>query len=156
MNFVALRMLMGDRAKFLGLVFAVAFSSFLIAHQSSIFSGLMLRTTSQIRDVIDADIWVMDSETQYIDEVKPLSDEDLYRVRSVQGVAWAVKLFKGLPRAKAEDGKFRTVILMGVDDSTLVGAPRKMIMGSIEDLRRPDSVIIDRAGFFFYYPKEPL
>lgn len=156
MNFVALQMLLGDRAKYFGLIFAIAFSSFLMAHQSSIFCGLMIRTTSQIIDVKDAPIWVMDKKTQYIDEVKALTDDDLYRIRGVPGVEWAVPLFKGLPRAKSADGKFRVVILMGMDDATLVGAPRDMILGSIENLRQPDAVIIDKAGYLFFFPNEPL
>ena len=47
MNFVAWRMLTGDRAKYLGLIFSIAFATFLIAQQASIFAGLMLRTASQ-------------------------------------------------------------------------------------------------------------
>jgi len=156
MNFVALKMLLGDRSKFLGLVFSIAFASFLMAHQASIFSGLMNRTRSQIRDIPDADLWVMDKETQYIDEVAALTTNDLYRVRGVSGVEWAVRLFKGNPRVRAADGRFRTVILMGLDDETLVGAPRRMLVGRIEDLRQPDAVIIDRAGFYFFFPKAPL
>ena len=35
-------------------------ASFLISQQASIFIGLMSRTTSQVIDVVDADIWVMD------------------------------------------------------------------------------------------------
>ena len=156
MNFVALKMLTGDRAKYLGLIFAIAFSSFLIAHQSSIFAGIMDRTRSQIKDITDADIWVMDRNTQYFDEVNALTENDLYRVRGVSGVKWAVPLFKGQPRAKAPDGKFRVVILLGLDDATLVGAPRKMILGSAEDLRRPDAAIIDEAGYRFFFPNEAL
>jgi len=72
MNFVALRILTGGRAKYSGLIFAIAFSTFLLENQSSIFAGIMKRTTSQILDVTDADadIWVMDKKTLYIDEVK--------------------------------------------------------------------------------------
>lgn len=44
MNWVALQMLMGDRAKYLGLIFTIAFSSFLIAQQLSIFARIMDRT----------------------------------------------------------------------------------------------------------------
>ena len=58
MSRLALRMLVGDTAKYLGLIFAIAFSSFLIAQQVSIFCSLMNRTRSQIIDVTDADIWV--------------------------------------------------------------------------------------------------
>ena len=152
MHFVAVRMLTGDRAKYLGLVFAIAFSSFLIAQQVSIFAGLLDRIRSQILDVWDADIWVMDKATQYIDEVYALRDDELYKVRGVPGVEWAVPLFKGQPVARALNGRFRAVILLGLDDSTLTGAPRKMILGSIESLREPDAVIIDLAGYHFLFP----
>jgi putative ABC transport system permease protein len=157
MNFVALKMLTGDRAKYLGLIFTVAFASFLLANQSSIFAGIMKRTASQILDVTDADIWVMDPQTEYVEETKPLTENDLYRVRGVPGVRWGVRLFKGLARATAPDGKFRTVILMGLDDSTLAGAPhQKMLLGTFSDLDQADSVVIDRAGYLYYFPDEPL
>ena len=158
MNFVALRMLTGDRAKYIGLMFVIAFSTFLLENQSSIFAGIMKRTTSQILDVTDADIWVMDKKTLYIDEVKALTDNDLYRVRSVPGVRWAVRLFKGQPRAKALDGTFRVVIMLGLDDASLVGAPArdKMLLGAVDALRQPDAVIIDRVGYSFLFPGQPL
>ncbi len=156
MNFVALKMLVADRAKYFGLIFAIAFASFLLANQISIFIGIMTRPASQILDVVDADIWVMDPQTLYDGEVYALRDSDLYRVRSVPGVEWAVPLYKGTGRAKGPDGKFRTVILMGVDDATLVGAPRKMLVGSIYDLNQPDAAILDKAGFSYFFPGEPL
>jgi len=156
MNFVALSMLTGDRAKYLGLVFAIAFSSFLLENQVSIFCGVLKRTSSQILDVTDAPIWVMDPRTEYIDEVKPLTSNALLRVRGVPGVKWAVPLFKGLPRLQAADGKFRNAILMGLDDATLVGAPRRLRLGSIAALEEPDAIIIDYAGYDFFYPGEPL
>jgi putative ABC transport system permease protein len=157
MRWIALKMLTGDRAKYFGIVFGVAFASLLMAHQISIFVGLMRRTAAQIRDVRDADIWVMDPRVQYVDEVKPLPDTDVHRVRGVEGVAWAVRLFKGPVRARMADGTFRQVVLMGLDDATLVGAPRgEMLLGSLEDLRRPDAVIVDRAGYEYMWPGEPL
>lgn len=155
MNYVAVQMLLADRAKYLGLIFAVAFSTFLMSHQSSIFIGVMDRTISQIKDVKDASIWVMDPKTQYFDEVKALSDDDLYRIRGVPGVEWAVPLFKGLPRARALDGNFRVVTMIGVDDASLVGAPRDMVLGAPEDLRKPDAVLVDRVGYEFFFPDQP-
>jgi putative ABC transport system permease protein len=149
-------MLTGDRAKYLGLIFAIAFSTFLMSHQTSIFAGLMNRTRSQILDVRDARIWVMDSKTQYADEVKALTDQDLFRIRGVSGVEWAVPLYKGLSRAKGPDGKFRAVILMGVDDASMVGAPRDLALGDVSALRHPDSIVMDRVGFKFFFPGEPL
>lgn len=158
LSWVALRMLTGDRAKYLGLVFAIAFSSFLIAQQSSLFCALMNRTRSVILDVTDADIWVMDPATQYIDEVYALKDSDVDRVRGIPGVRWAVPFFRGSSRAISPEGKFRQTILLGVDDASLAGAPepRRMVLGSIENLREPDAVVIDLAGYHFFFPGQPL
>src|SRR6476661_4006150 len=144
MNFVALRMLTGDRAKYLGLIFAIAFCTFLLENQTSIFASILKRTGSQILDVTDADVWVMDGKTEYFEETKALKDTDLTRVRGVNGVQWAVRLFKGGPVARTAAGKFSQCVVLGLDDATLVGAPREMVMGDWSRLREPDSVTIDR------------
>lgn len=156
MNFIALRMLISDKAKYFGLVFAFAFSTFLLLNQMSIFAGIMKRTGSQVLDVTDADIWVMDPYTEYFEQTKALKDTDLARVRGVEGVDFAVRLFKGNPTAKTLDGKFASTFTLGVDDSTLTGVPRKMLMGSWERLREAKSIVIDKAGYMLLYPGEPL
>ncbi len=156
MNWIAWKMLTGDRAKYLGTVFGVAFGVLLIAQQTSIFVGLMRRTAHSVIDVRDASVWVMDPQLQNADEIKPLSDSDLGRVRGVSGVEWAVRLYKGLARAKVEDGRFRQVVLMGLDDTTLVGAPVKMLEGSLANLQRPDAIIVDKAGYEYLWGSEPV
>jgi putative ABC transport system permease protein len=156
MNFIALRMLTGDRAKYFGLVFAIAFCTFLLENQTTIFANILKRTASQILDVTDAEVWVMDPKTEYWEQTKALKDTDLTRVRSVPGVEWAVRLFKGNPVAKTLAGKFAVSFLVGLDDATLAGAPRKMLMGSWERLREPDSVVVDKAGYILLFPGEPL
>jgi putative ABC transport system permease protein len=148
-------MLTGDRSKYFGLVFGVTFATLLMSQQTSIFMGIMKRTASQIIDVRDAPIWVMDNKVRYIDEVPGLPDTSLERVRGVEGVEWAVKLYKGQIRARLSDGNFRTVILFGLDDTSLVGAPQAIIAGQVGDLRRPDAVIIDKAGYEYLWPDEP-
>jgi putative ABC transport system permease protein len=156
MNFVALRMLTGDRAKYFGLVFAIAFCTFLLENQTSIFANIMKRTASQILDVTDAEVWVMDPQTEYWEQTKALKDTDLTIVRGVPGVQWAVRLFKGNPVARTRKGKFAAAFLVGIDDATLAGAPRKILLGSWERLREPDSIVIDQAGYILLFPDEPL
>jgi len=151
MNWIALRMLTGDRTKYLGLVFGVTFATLLMTQQVSIFMGILTRTGNQILDVRDADIWVMDNRVRYLDEAPGLQDIDLMRVRGVPGVAWAVRTYRGIVRARLEDGNTRNVRLSGLDDETLVGAPQEMIAGSLNDLDRPDAVIIDKAGYEYMW-----
>jgi putative ABC transport system permease protein len=153
---IAWKMLIGNRVKYLGIVFGVVFAALLIAQQSSIFCGLMLLTISQIRDTQGPDIWVMDKNVQYVDDIKPLSDTELFRVKGVPGVEWAVRFYKGIARARLEEGTYEQMILLGIDDATLVGAPEGVFMGSIADLRKPDAVIIDAVGYKRIWPGEPL
>ena len=155
MRFIAIRMLTAERSKYLGLVFAIGFCTFLLQNQMSIFAGILKRTGSQISDIAEASVWVMDPKTEYFEQTKALKDTDLLRVRGVQGVAWAVRLFKGNPIAKTESGKYAATTMIGIDDETLIGAPRKMLLGRWQDLARPDSVIVDRAGYQLLYPGEP-
>jgi putative ABC transport system permease protein len=154
MNWVAWKMLTGNRGKYFAIIMGVTFGAFLITQQASVFCGLMLLTTSQIKDIEGAEIWVMDKNMQYVDDIKPMADNELWRVRGVTGVDWAVRMYKGITRARLQDGKFQQMIMIGLDDATLVGAPRHMLVGSLDDLRRPDAVIMDEAGFHQLWPGE--
>src|SRR6478672_3137354 len=154
MSWIALKMLTGNRGKYLGIILGIGFATLLIAQQASIFCGLMLQTSGQIRDLQGAGIWVMDRNVQFSDDIKPLSENDLYRVRGVSGVSWAVRLYKGLTRSRLEDGNFQQTIMLGLDDATLVGAPPVMIKGNILDLRKPDAVIMDLEGYKLLWPNE--
>ncbi len=156
MIWIALKMLTGNRARYYAMVFGISFGCTLMAQQASIFVGLMRNTTSQIRDIQGADIWVSDPSVQFVDDITPLADTALYRVRGVPGVAWAVRLYKGLARAQFHEGNFKQFIILGLDDQTFVGAPSKMLLGSIADLRRPDAVIIDEYGYCYLWPGQPL
>jgi putative ABC transport system permease protein len=145
MNFVALKMLIGDRLKYIALVAGVAFAALLITQQASIFTGYTLRTGAWIRDTSagQADLWVMDPQVQFSEGPKPLSDTALQRVRSVTGVASAVPLYKGWLKCRLPDGTLTTVRLIGIDDATLVGGPPELVEGNLADLRRDRAVIVN-------------
>ena len=146
MNYIALKMLMGDRGKYLGIVMGLTFASLIMTQQPAIFVGLMMRSYSFITDVGLPDIWVMDPKVQFIDDVKPMQDMKLYRVRGIEGVEWAMPLYKGLIKARLANGNFQTCNVIGLDDATLVGGPATMLEGRVEDLRRSDAVIVDLDG----------
>lgn len=151
---IAIKMLMGDRAKYIGLIFGIAFATFLMSQQVSIFVGVLARTASQIWDINSANIWVMDPGVRYVDEIIAMPDIKLSKVRSVAGIEWAVPFYKGL--AVVKTGKTtQQIILLGLDNDSYVGAPHKMVAGSLQDLKRPNTMIIDKAGWEFIWGKEP-
>src|SRR5947209_2401379 len=81
-----------------------------------------------------------------------------------EGGQWAVPVYKGQARVKINPQVSRgnqatvieQVILLGLDDTSLVGAPpfRKVLAGSLRDLRMPDAVIVDNVRLQKLYPDE--
>jgi putative ABC transport system permease protein len=146
MNRIALQMLVGDRGKHFGVLLGITFACLLITLVGSMFTGIMYRFTASIRDAGDADIWVMDPKVQYFEDIKPLPETDLWRVRAVEGVGWAVPFFKGTLRAKLPNGTFQNCAVMGLDDASLAIGPPVMVQGSLADLWRTDAVIVDERS----------
>ena len=152
----ALRMLLGDPTKCLGLVFGVALSTLLVCQQVSIFFGLLGRASSVVNDVREADIWVMDPSVKTVDAPFPLRDTVLQRVRGVEGVEWAVPFFRANVQVRTREGTLENAILLGIDDASLVGVPDNFMLGSIDDLAMPDAIAMNPAGFRLLFPGEEL
>ena len=125
---LALKMLFGDTAKYLMLVAGLFFATFLIVQQASVFCGLMMWTTSTLKNV-GAPIFVVEERVEQINEINPLRDTDVSRVRSVTAVRWAMPLYSGIQRVRLESGSFKTVQLLGIDAASLAGGPVRMVRG---------------------------
>jgi putative ABC transport system permease protein len=140
---IALKMLFGERAKYAMLVSGVCFATILMTQGLALFFGILgfsYATMTNIR----APIWVVDPLVQQAADNQPLRDTDVNRVRSVEGVAWAAPLYVGIAQARLlEGGATQPVMLAGLDSDTLAGAPTRMLAGSIHELRRADSVVVD-------------
>jgi putative ABC transport system permease protein len=143
---IAIRMLTGDAQKFYGLVFGIAFSTLLITQQLTIFVSLLERGASAVFNVPAADIWVMDRVSRTTDVSYPMPSTALDKVRSVPGVKWAAPHLRANASVRTGDGDLEGVTIVGVDDATLIGLPRRMAEGRIDVLSRPDTVIIDDVG----------
>ena len=142
---LALKMLFGDRAKYAMLVCGLSFCALLMSQQTSVFCGLLQWTNATVRNV-RVPIWVADSKVEQVNEVVPMREVEVQRVRSVQGVDWAVPLFWSILQARLPDGTFQGVQLTGLDSASLVGRPAHMREGRIEDLRLPNAVIVDQVA----------
>ena len=142
---LALKMLMGDRAKYIMLVGGLTFATLLMTQQNAVFQGLLSWTTSHLRNMRAA-IWVVEAHVESANETKPLRDTDVNRVRSVTGVDFAVPLFQGILRAKTASGADKQIMLIGLHGATLFGRPAQMLAGDLALLRLPNTVVIDELG----------
>ena len=141
-------MLTGDRVKFIGLVFGVAFSTLLITQQLTIFVNLLMRGGAAAAEVSTANVWVMDPVSRTTDVIYPMPATALDRVRSVPGVAYASPMLRSNASIRTPGGDLEGVAVVGVDDSALLGLPRTMIEGDPSALMDPDAVFIDDVGYY--------
>ena len=118
---LALKMLFGDRAKYIMLICGLTFAALLMTEQASIFCGVMKWSGSTI-DNVAAPIWVVDPAVEQVNDTDAMRDTDVNRVRSVDGVAWSAPLYSGILRARLADGSFKFVQLIGIDATTFAGA----------------------------------
>src|SRR5262249_1190481 len=118
---VALKMLMGDRARYLGVLFGITFTSFLVTFAASYFCGFMTRGFALIAENPQTDVWIMDPAAASVEETTKIAASALGRVRSVEGVSSAVPLTLGTAEARFPNGRVQPFQVIGVDDATLPG-----------------------------------
>jgi putative ABC transport system permease protein len=140
---LAFKMLIGNKASCIGVIFGIFLATLLISQQSAIFLGLVDRSYRIVTDISEPTIWVMDPATESEDKLRSLPIGYLDVVKSIPGVEWAVPLGSSLIPVVTPSGTFDIAILYGVDEATLIGAPNKMLAGSVRDLRREGGIIVD-------------
>lgn len=140
---IALKMLIGNRASFMGVLFGIFLATLLISQQSAIFLGLVSRSYRTITDIPSPNIWVMDPATESDDRVRGMPDGNLDIVRSVPQIEWAVPINVVHIPLVTQAGTFQIAQLYGIDDATLIGAPAEMVEGQARDLRREGGIIVD-------------
>lgn len=143
---VAMRMLFGDRTKYITLVLGLAFAALLMNQQGAIFLGLLKQATGPLQNVTQPDLWVTDPDTPWVAEYRSLSDQKLARVRSVAGVAWAEPFINVYAVCELPSGTFKRLQMIGISRSTLAGRPPAMVEGRLEDLWIPDAIIVEQSS----------
>jgi len=152
MLWIAIRMLTGDTTKFYGLLFGIAFSTLLITQQLTIFLNLLNLGAAGVYNNGNGEVFVMDSVSVTADVTYPMPATALDRVRSVEGVEWAVPQLRSAAAVRTIQGDLEQVVIVGVDDSTFIGMPRRLIEGNNTVLAQPDTVIIDDVGSTRMFP----
>jgi len=143
---IAMKMLLGDRAKYVGLLFGITFASFLVTFAASYFCGFMTRGFALIAENPGADVWVMDPAVESTELTTNIPDSAQDRVRSVDGVASAVPLALATVDARFPNGRIQAFQLICVDDATLFGVPALKDGVPPTVLRTPDAAIVDPGG----------
>lgn len=145
MTDVALQMLYGDRSKYALLISGIGFSVVLMAQGLALLIGVINFSTATL-DNIRAPIWVVMPAVEQVEDIQPMKDTDVDRVRSVAGVAWAAPLSMVNTQGRVTStGVSKSLTVVAVDSATLAGLPRRVLAGSLMDIRKTNAVIIDEV-----------
>ncbi len=139
---LALKLLLGDRGKFLTLVIGITFAVFLMMLMTSMFFGIIQHSAANIINT-GARIWVMDPDVQTPQNSIPMPDYVLDVVRSIPGVEYAVPLYVGAGLVRLDDGTYQAATVIGLDDATLFGRPA-LLAGRTLDIYRNNAFFVVR------------
>jgi putative ABC transport system permease protein len=139
---LARRNLFHDKVRLTVTLTGVVFAVVLITVQLGLFIGFAT-TTSNISDHSGADLWVAAKGWRNFDQPAPFSERKFYQALAVPGVAAAEKYIVQFSRWKRTDGGEEGVGIVGFNIDSGVGGPWLITRGSLEDLRTPDTVMID-------------
>ncbi|MFA5731408.1 MAG: ABC transporter permease [Acidithiobacillus sp.] len=137
---IALKLLLNDKGKFATLVIGITFSVFLMMQMTSMFSGILYQSASNIVNV-GAKMWVMDPAVQSPQNSIPMPTYVLDAVRSIPGVKFAVPFYVGAGLVKLNDGTYQSATIIGLDDASLFGRPT-IISGNILDIYKNNAFIM--------------
>ena len=141
---LAWRNLAHDRSRFAVTLIGIIFAVVLIAMQIGLFLGFSDSTTNVIRHT-RADFWIVAKGSRNFEVTLPINERELFLARSVPGVAQAEALLVQFTTWKTPGGGTESVIVLGTDLNTGLAGPWNIVEGHLENLRRPDAVMIDRV-----------
>jgi putative ABC transport system permease protein len=142
---LGLKTLLYDKVRFLITVSGVAFAVTLVLVQVGLFVGLLDNSTITIRK-LGADLWITSKNSPNLDFVHQFPESNLYRARSVAGVARADNLILSFMQVALPSGAEETSIVYAMQDFGRWGVPWQVTEGTLDDLKRGAFVMFDESA----------
>lgn len=146
MGKIGLSMMFHDKSKLLGTLLGVIFAVVLTNQQLGTFLGLLAKNVMLI-DNAGADLWIAPQASESLLSAvgQTVNTSSLYRARTTQGVAWAEPILLNAAAVRLPDGGTQQVQIIGTRLPDCRGGPWNLISGSCEDLKGPDTIIVEHG-----------
>src|SRR5215472_7999483 len=141
---LAQRNLFHDKVRLAVTLTGIVFAVVLIVVELGLFIGFT-KTTSNLIDHSNADLWVTSKNVPYVEQGVPFSERKLYQVRAVPGVLEAEKFISRWVQWQRPDGRQESVQIIGMNVDGEMGRPWNLVDGRVEDLKQPDAVFMDEV-----------
>jgi len=142
---LGLKTLLHDKIRFLITVSGVAFAVTLVLVQAGLFVGLLDNSTITI-EKLGADLWVTSKNAPNLDFVHQVPESNLYRARSVKGVAKADNLILSFMQVRLPTGAEETTVVYAMDDFVGWNMPWNVTQGDVRDLKRGPFMLLDESA----------
>lgn len=142
---IALKMLFGDKIKLVMLLVGLMMPVMLIAQQGGMFTGFMKLFSATI-DRTNAPVWIMNKKVRFSDQDIPMYDSQLNHVRTIKGIEWAAPFTNVMVNIRLRGGNSEMSLITGIDSSSYIGLPSKIVEGDYHALKDSDTVFVDKTG----------
>lgn len=139
---LARKNLLEDKPRFLVAQAGIMFAVSLVTIQTGIFNGFT-RSTSQLINNSQADIWVASDKLVNIELTLPLPLTNLIQAQQVTGVERAEALIVRTSVWRHPLGEITPVRVVGFDPQGQLFVPKNIIQGNLGALEQPYTVIVD-------------
>ena len=141
---LARKNLLEDIPRFLVAQAGILFAVSLVTLQTGIFSGFSLSTVSLIENST-ADLWISSDSLVQLELTLPIPVSELIKARQVSGVARAEGLLFSGAQWYPPQGQMARARIVGFSPTGELYRPPQVREGSLNDLRDPYTVMIDRT-----------
>src|SRR5487761_2639829 len=148
---IAWKFIRFDKAKSIGVVVCILISTFLIGQQLGVFfflSGLMGALATDVK----ADIWVVDSKTDDVNQLGRLDVRNLRAVQGIPGIQDAFPIIIAGASCNYENGTSGAITLIGVGASHI----NAVLNSGIIKAGQPADLLLDGAVSAEYFEKKNL
>jgi putative ABC transport system permease protein len=143
---IAFKTLIADRGKLLTALIGVVFSTVLMNVQGGFFVGL-IRRASLLVDHGQADIWVGHQKMHNVDLPRDIPRRWIHRLRSISGVKRAEPYLLGVADMTLPSGGFEGVVVVGVDQESLLGSAWNLRAGRPDSILASEGVVVDQCEY---------
>jgi putative ABC transport system permease protein len=138
----AIRIILHEKAKFLGAVVAVAVAGFLVLFQWAVYLGYEHDTTV-VLDAFDADIWIMPKGQPSFDGFVPMDDLPYWRAKELPEIEKAARVVWGYATWRLlEKNSLDCVQVLGVEFDAGIGLNVRTESDDLASLLRPDGYVL--------------
>ncbi|MHB9119723.1 MAG: FtsX-like permease family protein [Burkholderiales bacterium] len=145
MLWLAMKMLLHEKVRFLITLIGIAISTVLALVQIAVYLGMMGNATALIRHT-DGDIWITSKNVQSFDFALPFPAQRVNAVRGLSEVLWAEKILVNYGFIKLANGGREQIQFIGFNPDTGVGGPWSMVDGAAPAVKGGRYMIMDQTS----------